>query len=117
VTCYAIANVKSVEFCPDIAEYLSRIDATLDQHGGRFLVHGGPVTHMEGNWIGQLILIEFPDRDSLLAWYNSPEYQTILPLRTRHMRADIIIADGLPAGYRATDQLATLRAAGQDSSQ
>jgi uncharacterized protein (DUF1330 family) len=65
VTCYAIANVKAVQFCPDIAEYLGRIDETLDRHGGRFLVHGGPVTHMEGNWTGQLILIEFPDRSEL----------------------------------------------------
>lgn len=111
MTAYALANVKSVQFCDDIAEYLRRIDATLDQHGGRFLFHGGPVTSMEGNWTGDLILIEFPDRASLDAWYESPEYQEILPLRTRHMQADIIFVDGVPLAYRAADQVAKLQAA------
>jgi uncharacterized protein (DUF1330 family) len=111
MTAYALANVKSVEFCDDIADYLLRIDATLDQHGGRFLVHGGPVSKIEGSWTGDLILIEFPDRESLDAWYESPEYQEILPLRTRHMQADIIFVDGLPLNYRAADQVAKLRSA------
>lgn len=111
MTAYALARVKSVQFCDDIAEYLRRIDATLDQHGGRFLFHGGPVAKMEGDWAGNLILIEFPDRESLDAWYESPEYQEILPLRTRHMEADIIFFDGLPLGYRAADQVAKLEAA------
>ncbi|WP_395292512.1 DUF1330 domain-containing protein [Kitasatospora hibisci] len=102
---YAIANVHAVDFGPDIVEYLQRIDATLEPFGGRFLVHGGGVEAVEGSWGKDLIIIEFPDHDRMRAWYNSPEYQEILPLRTRHMTADVAFAHGTPAGYRGADAL------------
>jgi uncharacterized protein (DUF1330 family) len=110
MTAYALAHVHAVEFCDDIADYLRRIDATLDPFGGRFIVHGGNPDAVEGSWGPDVIVIEFPDRASARAWYDSPAYQEILPLRTRHMTADVILASGVPAGYRATDTLAKLTA-------
>ncbi|MFD7645789.1 DUF1330 domain-containing protein [Kitasatospora sp. NPDC059795] len=102
MSAYALAHVHSVEFCADTAEYLERIDATLDAFGGRFLVHRAKFETLEGSW-GEsgLILIEFPDYQQAHDWYHSPAYQDILPLRTRHMVADVIIAEGVPTGYRA----------------
>lgn len=105
MTAYAVAHVHSVDPCPDIYEYLRRIDATLDPFGGRFLVHGGDGEPVEGDWSGGLIVIEFPDRERLTGWYRSAEYREIAPLRTRHMVADIILAQGVPEGYRAADGL------------
>lgn len=106
MTAYALAQVHSVEFGPDIVEYLERIDATLDPFGGRFLVHGGTSETVEGSWgRGGTIVIEFPDRERARAWWNSPAYQRILPLRTRHMSADIVLVEGVPAGYRGADAL------------
>ncbi|WP_030056895.1 DUF1330 domain-containing protein [Streptomyces novaecaesareae] len=108
MTAYALAQVHSVDFGPDIVEYLERIDATLDPFGGRFLVHGGGRNEtLEGSWgQGGLILIEFPDYERARAWYDSPAYREILPLRTRHMVADVILAEGVPAGYRGVEALA-----------
>jgi uncharacterized protein (DUF1330 family) len=111
MTAYALAHVHAVEFGPEIAEYLRRIDATLDPFGGRFIVHGGNVEAVEGSWGPDLIVIEFPDRDAARAWYDSPAYREILPLRTRNMTADVILADGVPDGYRATRTLEHLEAA------
>ena len=102
---YAIAFVRKVEFGPDIVEYLQRIDATLDPFGGRFLVHGGGAENVEGDSVMDAIVIEFPDGDRLRGWWDSPEYQEILPLRTRHMSADIVFVRGVPADYRGADSL------------
>ncbi|MFE5588067.1 DUF1330 domain-containing protein [Kitasatospora sp. NPDC056531] len=106
MTAYALAQVHSADFCPDIVEYLQRIDATLDAFGGRFIVHGGTFETLEGSWgpLG-LILIEFPDYERARAWYDSPAYRDILELRTRHMVADVIIAEGVPVGYRGEQSL------------
>ncbi|MFD8596056.1 DUF1330 domain-containing protein [Kitasatospora sp. NPDC059646] len=112
MTAYALAQVHSVELGPDILEYLQRIDATLDPFGGRFVVHGGRFETMEGSWGRDgLILIEFPDYERARAWYDSPAYRDILELRTRHMTADVIIAEGVPAGHRAAKRLAAPEAA------
>ncbi|MFJ1796898.1 DUF1330 domain-containing protein [Kitasatospora griseola] len=104
---YALAQVHAVEHGPDTVEYLRRIDATLDAFGGRFLVHRGKFETVEGSW-GEmgLILIEFPDYRQARAWYDSPAYQDILHLRTRHMTADAILVEGVPDGYRAERSLA-----------
>jgi uncharacterized protein (DUF1330 family) len=61
---------------------------------------------LEGSWPGHVIIIEFPDRERARARYESPAYQAILPLRTRNSEGDVIFADGVSAGYRATDVLA-----------
>lgn len=108
---YALAHVRSVEFCPDVAEYLEKIDATMDPFGGRFLFHGGEKDVVENTWPGDLILIEFPDLESVRGWWDSEAYQAIKHLRTDHMDADIVLFEGLPTGYRATDSLKKLLAA------
>jgi uncharacterized protein (DUF1330 family) len=89
-----------------IVEYLERIDATLEPFAGRFLVHGGEIEVLEGVWPGHLIIIEFPDRARARGWYESNAYQRILPLRTNNSEADVVLADGVPEGHRATDVLA-----------
>jgi uncharacterized protein (DUF1330 family) len=105
MSAYAVAHVHSVEFGPDIVEYLQRIDATLEPFGGRFLIHGGDIEVIEGQWGQDLIVIEFPDREHVRAWYDSPEYREILSLRTKHMAADIVFAGGVPDGYKGADAL------------
>lgn len=90
---------------PDIVRYLERIDATLAPFGGRFITHGGTPYVREGDWPGDLIVIEFPGRGSATGWYESPAYQEILPLRTENSDGTAIVIDGVPAEHRATDIL------------
>lgn len=108
MTAYAIAHLRDVDLNPEIADYIRRIDATLAPFGGRFLIHGATPEVMEGPWEGDLVVIAFPDRGAARAWYDSPAYQAILPLRANNSRSAAIIVDGAPAGYRAADFLAKL---------
>ena len=103
---YAVAHLRKVTLGPAIAEYLQRIDATLEPFRGRFLVHGGAVEVREGTWPGYLVVIEFPDREQARMWYESAAYQEILPLRTNNSEGDVIFADAVSPGHRATDVLA-----------
>lgn len=102
---YAIAHLRDVDFNDQIAEYLRRIDATLEPHGGRFLVHGGRVHPLEGEFDAAIVVLEFPDIDAAHAWYRSPGYQAILPLRTDNSRGVAFLVEGVPAGYRGADKL------------
>ncbi|WP_408585447.1 DUF1330 domain-containing protein [Paraburkholderia bannensis] len=105
MTTYAIGHLHEVELCADIVEYLEKIDATLAPHGGRFILHGGPVERLEGHFCGDLIVIEFDSREQAHAWYCSPAYQAILPLRTRHARGDVFIVDQVAQPHRAAEVL------------
>ena len=105
MTAYAVAYLCSVTLGPDITGYLERIDATLAPFHGRFLVHGANAEVLEGSWPGDLIIVEFPDREQASAWYTSPAYQQILPLRTENSDSTVILVDGVPPDHRATDIL------------
>src|SRR5215212_5031128 len=110
---YAIGILRDVEMGPPIVQYLERIDATLEPYQGRFIVHGGPVDVREGANLGDVIIIEFPDRAHAERWYESAAYQQILPLRAENSAGTILLAGGVDEDHRATDILVGTGAGGQ----
>jgi hypothetical protein len=57
------------------------------------------------------VILEFEDLVAARAWYASPAYQAILPLRTRHIEGDTLLVPGVGEGYDARATAAALRAA------
>ncbi len=51
---------------------------------------------LEREWeTRSLVMIEFPSIERARAWYRSPEYQEIIPMRLRHARASFLaLIDG-----------------------
>ena len=103
---YGIAHLRSVDFGAGIVEYLQRIDATLEPYHGRFIVHGGKVEVLEGQWPGDIVVIAFPDLPTARAWYASPAYQAIPALRADNSQGDVILVPGCGADHRSVDLLA-----------
>ena len=103
---YAVAHLETVTMGPEIAEYLARIDATLEPFGGQFLVHGARAEVVEGPWQGDLVIIGFPDADGARAWSSSAAYQEIVGLRTGSSTGWAVLVEGVTGPHRATDVLA-----------
>lgn len=106
MSAFAVGHLTRVEMGPAIVAYLKGIDATLAPFDGKFRVHGDPVELLEGDFRGDLIVIEFPDMEAARQWYASPAYQAILPLRTGHATGTIFLVAGVPDDHAATDILA-----------
>jgi uncharacterized protein (DUF1330 family) len=109
VPAYAMAHLRTPTINEQVLEYIERIQDTLDPYQGRFLVHGAEVEEVEGPWPGTVVVIEFPDVESARAWYRSPAYQAILPLRTDNIDGSAIIVPGVAPDYDATRTAAALR--------
>ena len=103
---YAIANLSNVDLNAEVARYIATIDETLVPYEGRFLVHGKAPDVLEGEWADWTVVIVFPDLERAYAWYRSPAYQEILPLRTENSDGATMIVDGVADGYRAAEFLA-----------
>ncbi|WP_369042984.1 DUF1330 domain-containing protein [Streptomyces sp. Midd1] len=99
MTAYAIAHLREADPHPEIAAYIERIGATFAPYGGGFLVHGAQHKVVEGGWPGHVVVIGFPGMAEALAWWESPAYREIAPLRSRHIEGDIILVPGVPEGY------------------
>ena len=79
-----------------VAEYGSKVEETIQAFGGHFLVRGGDISYREGEKLGDIdVVVEFPDRESAIAWEESEQYQAILPGRTENATTYLIIVDGV----------------------
>ncbi|MEU0601004.1 DUF1330 domain-containing protein [Streptomyces sp. NPDC006393] len=96
---YAIAHLREAAPHPEIAEYIERITDTFAPYGGRFLVHATQHEVKEGSWPGHVVVIAFPGIDEARAWWDSPAYREIAPLRSRHIAGDIVLVPGVPDDY------------------
>jgi len=91
---YSIVQLDVTDPVPYEA-YRKEVLPTIAAFGGRFLVRGGKVTTLEGDWpFARTVVIEFPSREAAEGWYHSPAYQKILPLRLKASRGNFIIVDG-----------------------
>ena len=76
--------------------YRAAVSATLAQYDGRFLARGGATELIEGGpEPKRIVILEFTDAAAIKRWYNSPEYQKILPGRLANSTCRAFIVDGI----------------------
>jgi uncharacterized protein (DUF1330 family) len=69
---------------------------TAKEHGGEVIAAGNwEVLHGEGS-LTSGALVRSTDRETALGWYNSPEYQQLIDVRSVAMDARFRLLDGLP---------------------
>ena len=78
-------------------EYLSKVGETLAPYHQRLLVSADHSEVIEGNTpLPRTVVIEFDSRESAMAWYNSPAYRKVRPLRLEATEGYAVLVDGLP---------------------
>jgi uncharacterized protein (DUF1330 family) len=95
---------------PESLIYLEKVEATFQPYGGRWLALDAPVQPLEGSWSGSVVLMEFPDLDTAREWYNSAEYQEILPLRTGNAISDLILVEPVGPDFTSAEWARQIRA-------
>lgn len=93
---YFVANLHVTN--PEGFEaYRQQVPATVERYGGRYLVRGNPEEAIEGGpQFERLVIIEFPSVADAKRWYESEEYQALLPLRFENARTEVSLVEGLP---------------------
>lgn len=77
-------------------EYRLAAPPTIAQYDGKYLVRGGRVETLEGDWMPQrFVILEFPTFERAQQWHASPEYQAIAPLRHRYASSQMLVVEGL----------------------
>jgi uncharacterized protein (DUF1330 family) len=62
--------------------YKAASPAAVAGGGGRFVVRGGELAVLEGDWEPtRLVVLEFEDLEAAKRWYESAEYQAAKKLR------------------------------------
>ncbi len=91
---YLIANIR-VNDSEQYQNYVANVPALIAKHGGRYCVRGGEAQVLEGPWTpDRLIVLEFTDRETALAFYNDPDYSPFRELRQTVTESSVLLVDG-----------------------
>jgi uncharacterized protein (DUF1330 family) len=74
-------------------EYLAAVGPTLQAHGAESIVVDRACEPVEGSAGQVTVVLKFPTKDAVSAWYNSPEYQAIKHLRLDNSEGVAAIAE------------------------
>jgi uncharacterized protein (DUF1330 family) len=77
--------------------YARQVPGTLAPFGGHFIVSGGNAEPLEGNPPGFSVIIAFDSIEQAHAWWNSPAYEAIKPIRHASAKASLFFVQGVPA--------------------
>jgi uncharacterized protein (DUF1330 family) len=103
MSAYLVCMVK-VDDPETYRKYTAHTPGLIRKYGGRFLVRGGAVEAVEGPPFGdRLVLLEFPSKEVVREFYNSPEYQEIIGFRHDSSDSIFLLADGIDPGTAAPD--------------
>ncbi|MDT2022450.1 DUF1330 domain-containing protein [Methylocella sp. CPCC 101449] len=92
---YLISDVTAKDAAA-FETYRTRATASIARYGGRYLVRGGPIEALEGQWTPRMIVVvEFPTLDQARLWYRSPEYAQALAVRDEALSRHLILVDGI----------------------
>ena len=89
---YLVGNFK-VTNVDGFTEYRNLVGKTIADHGGEYVVAAAKSVPMEGEPAHLSVVLKFPDMDALKGWYDSPEYQEILPLRLDNSEGIVTFAE------------------------
>ena len=91
---YLIANIEVTD--PETyREYVRRVPETIAEFGGKYLVRGGEVEGLEGDWeTHRLVMLEFESMERARAWWDSGAYAELKQLRRRSSRSTILLVEG-----------------------
>ncbi|HNX81440.1 MAG TPA: DUF1330 domain-containing protein [Candidatus Omnitrophota bacterium] len=93
---YMVIEAQKVWDKEKYGEYVQKVPPIVEKFGGKYLARGGAVTLIAGDWNpARLIIIEFGCREKFQAWWNSPEYKAVAPLREEAALVNAILIDGV----------------------
>jgi uncharacterized protein (DUF1330 family) len=95
VAAYIIVDVEVQQQERYAKDYLPGVPATMQQFGGRFIVRGGKLETLEGEWQPhRMVVIEFPDVEKAKAWWSSQEYGPLKTIRQETAKTNMILVEG-----------------------
>jgi len=83
---------------PDVyrEKYAGNAGQTAAEYRAEILANGNWEVLDGAPMLSSGVIVQFPDHESALRWYNSPEHQQLIEVRGIAMDARFSLLDGLP---------------------
>jgi uncharacterized protein (DUF1330 family) len=92
---YVIVNIEVTDPV-GYQEYKELAAPAVAACGGKYVVRGGAVEKLEGDWMPKrLVILEFESVAKAKDWWASTEYRAAKELRQKTAITDMIVVDGV----------------------
>ena len=92
---YILSEADELTDPSSLQQYGSKVRGTLAPFEPHFVVRGGKVTSLDGEAPKGVVVISFDSVEKAKAWYDSPAYQAILPLRLKGAKGRMYLVEGV----------------------
>jgi uncharacterized protein (DUF1330 family) len=76
--------------------YRAAVPDLIKKYKGRYLVRGGDVEVLEGDWQPRrVVVLEFPSMDDLKKFYDSEDYRDLKAARIAATNTNLIAVEGV----------------------
>ncbi|WP_323671207.1 DUF1330 domain-containing protein [Candidatus Poriferisodalis multihospitum] len=94
---YVIIDSEVVD-AQRLPEFVQKVSEAVAAHGGRFLVRGGQLEAIHGDWAPQrLVVIEFDSFDRAREFAASAEYAAVDKVREQAITSNVVMVEGIAA--------------------
>jgi uncharacterized protein (DUF1330 family) len=77
-------------------EYKKLASATVENYGGKYIVRGGRVETLEGDWNPKrIVVLQFESMQRAKDWLNCAEYREPRKMRHRTAKTKMIVVEGV----------------------
>ena len=96
MSAYCVFDIREIVDRAKMQKYREGVAASVAQFGGRYLVLGGPIEVIEGDWRPVFpVILEFPSLEQAHRWFDSEEYRELKRLRLEGSRGDAVFMQGM----------------------
>jgi uncharacterized protein (DUF1330 family) len=92
---YLIVDI-SVRDEQTYAGYRARVSDQIRQYGGEYLVRGGRVEQLEGDWKPKrMVVVRFESIAAAQKWWDSDDYAELKAIRQASTDTNMIVVEGV----------------------
>ncbi len=97
---YVVVTIKKVLDLEAFREYAVKVTPIVERYGGKYVAVDKSPDVRDGDWpFVRTVIVAYPNHAAAKAWYDSPEYKEIIPIRKRAIDANIaMVRDPEEAG-------------------
>ena len=95
MSAYVIVEIDIVD-PTGYEEYKQLASATVEKYGGKYIVRGGAVETLEGDWKPKrIVILQFGSMQRAKDWLYCEEYREPRKMRHRTARTRMVVVEGV----------------------
>jgi uncharacterized protein (DUF1330 family) len=96
MTAYLIVDMTFTDPKTLEASYWHLAAASVARHDGKFVVRGGKIETVEGDWTSdRIVVVEFPNMAAAHEFYDSSDYAPLLKIRLAATRSRAVFVEAI----------------------